>query len=534
MTQATLAEEAVRAAEAGTPVAGGRWSARVFAVAVVVALPLLLWFGRDHWFYLDEWQILGADGVSSTGYLDGHNGHWITWLRLEYRLSFELWGLRSYLPYQVPAVLGHLASAVLLRQVCRRLGARGWIATGAALAFLFFGTGRVNMTLGFQVSLTGSLICAFGMFLLAEGSRAVTRRDWLVLGLGVVGLMTSGVFPAILVGFGVTTLLRRGVRIAAFYALPLGAIYLAWYVAYGRESAFTMRVTGQAASYFRRLLWSAFDALGQGGFAAAFLVVLAVTGLAVALHRAWRSPTGAEAALPVGLCTAWLVFNGVTAVTRESLAAFEVGGRLVHVSAALVLPLVAAGVEELARRRTVLGAAALVPLAVGLPGNLDQLTETSILFRANRELAHAIAYSPFVDDVPGSVRPMQDHGFLPPATAEWLARQAAAGRIPEPDDPTPELRLTATSRLVLTQAEATSDQPACPALTAPLPASLEEGDELRFAGAIEVAVTDGTHESEPRRFLGLDRSVVRAQAGPVDVVVRALPDSPASVCPPSA
>ena len=107
----------------------------------------------------------------SLGYLDGHNGHWITLLRLDYRLNFELWGLRSYLPYQIPAVLGHLASAVLLRQVCRRVGARGWIATATALAFLFFGTGRENMTLGFQVSLTGSLICGFGLFLLAEGPK---------------------------------------------------------------------------------------------------------------------------------------------------------------------------------------------------------------------------------------------------------------------------------------------------------------------------------------------------------------------------
>jgi hypothetical protein len=127
---------------------------------------------------------------------------------------------------------------------------------------------------------------------------------------------------------------------------------------------------------------------------------------------------------------------------------------------------------------------------------------------------------------------MQDHGFLPPVTADWLARQAAAGRVPEPDDPTPELRLTATSRLVLTQAETTSDHPACPPLRAPLFASLDDGDELRFAGAIEVVVSDGAQESEPRRFLGLDRSVIRAQAGPVDVVVRGIPDAPASVCPP--
>jgi hypothetical protein len=511
-----------------------RWSARVFALAVVAALPLLLWFGRDHWFYLDEWQILGADGVTRTGFLDGHNGHWITLLRLEYRLNFELWGLRTYLPYQVPAILGHLASAVLLRQVCRRVGVRSWIATAAALAFLFFGTGRENMTLGFQVALTGSLVCGFGMFLLAEGPNAVTRRDWLALGLGVVGLMTSSVFVAILVGFGVTALLRRGVRVAGFYAVPLGAIYVGWYAAYGDESAAPLRPSGASVRYFRRVLWAVFDALAWG-WVGAVLLALVVVGLAAAVLRAWRSRRWVDAALPVGLCAAWLAFAGMTALARADFAAaFAVAGRLLHVSAALVLPLVAAGAEELARRRAVLGVAALVPLAIGLPRNLDRFSETSILFRTNSELVSAVAHSPFIDDAPGNLMPLQDtNGFQPPASAAWLARQAAAGRIAEPHEPLPpQLELTATSRLVLVQAPDIPGQAACPALTDPMTASLGSGDEIPFAGAIEVTMTDGTHESAPRRFVALDRSVVRALVGPVDVVVQTIPNAPAWVCPP--
>jgi hypothetical protein len=529
VTQAPPAEEVSRQPHRRDD----RRSAWVFGVAVVAALPLLLWFGRDHWFYLDEWQILGADGVTRTGYLDGHNGHWITLLRLEYRLNFELWGLRTYLPYQVPAILGHLASAVLVRQVCRRVGARGWIATAAALAFLFFGTGRENMTLGFQVALTGSLICGFGMFLLAEGPKAVTRRDWLALGVGVVGLMTSSVFVAVVVGFGITTLLRRGVRVAAFYAVPLGTIYMTWYAAYGGESAAPVRLTGETVRYFGRVLWAVFDALARGGIGAV-LLALVVVGLAATLLRTRRSQRWAEAALPVGLCAAWLAFAALTALARADFAAaFPVAGRLLHVSAALVLPVAAAGAEELARRRAVLGVAALVPLAIGLPRNLDLFTQTSILFRTDRELTYAIAHSPFVDDAPADIRPLQDkNGFQPPATAEWLARQAVAGRIPEPDEPVPPpLELTATSRLVLTQAPDTSGQSACPALTAPVTASLEPGDEIPFAGAIEVTLTDGTHEAAPRRFLSFDRSVIRAHAGPLDVVVRRIPDAPAWVCP---
>ena len=61
---------------------------------------------------------------------------------------------------------------------------------------------------------------------------------------------------------------------------------------------------------------------------------------------------------------------------------------------------------------------------------------------------------------------------------------------------------------------------------------LEAGDQVRFAGAIQVTVTDGSHESRPRRFLGGDGAAIRAQAGPIDVVVQSLPGLPARVCPP--
>jgi hypothetical protein len=90
----------------------------------------------------------------------------------------------------------------------------------------------------------------------------------------------------------------------------------------------------------------------------------------------------------------------------------------------------------------------------------------------------------------------------------------------------PDVELAATSRLVLTQAVPDSTRPACPALDGPLSLSLREGDEIPFAGAIQVSVSDGQNESFPRRFLGLDQSVIRAEAGPVDVVVRGIPDAP--------
>jgi hypothetical protein len=536
--QATPIAEDMSAPAVGHPVSRtDRWSARLFGVAVVVALPLLLWFGRHRWFFLDEWWVLTRDGLTSPGYLDAHNGHWITVLRFDYRLNFELWGLRSYLPYQIPVVLAHLAAAVLLRQVIRRLGVRGWIATCVALAFLFFGSGGDNIMFGFQVSLTGSLVCGLALFLLADGPRSVTRRDWLALGIGLVGLMTSSLFLALLVGVVVTTLMRRGVRVAAFYAVPLGAVYGAWYLEYGREGATPGGLNGEVIGYGARMFWATLDALAQGAVGTV-LVAVAAFGLGVAIHRAWRSGAWAGGALPLGLAVGWVVFAGLTASTRaDPYPERYDSSRYLHVGAALLLPLVAAGAEQLARRHTLVGVAALVPLAMGLPANVDRLPQTDLdrlsLTGSQRDLRQwipATAHSPFIDDLP------PDTVWLPfmPFTTGWLARQAAAGRIPEPDAADPVVGLDVAAGLALAQGSATTDHRPCPPLGTPLRLTLQPGDQIAFTGAISVTTTDGTDESHPRAFLSRDGTVIVARAGPVDVVLRSATGQPSSACPPDA
>jgi hypothetical protein len=518
---------------ADAPTTPERWSGRVFVVAVVAALPLLLWAGRDYWFFLDDWWVLTRDGLTRPGYLDGHNGHWITLLRFEYRLNMELWGLR-YLPYQLPVVLAHLGAALLLRQVIRRCGVRGWIASATALAFVLFGSGRENIAFGFQVSVTGSLVCGLALFLLADGPRTVTRRDWLALGLGVVGLMTSSVFVAMLVGFGVTTLVRRGLRVTVFYALPLGAIYAAWYLRYGSDSAAPLRATAKAAQFVGRMFWAIFDALAQGAVGI-ILVALAGVGLVTALHQARRSGNWAQVALPLGLAAAWLTFAGLTALGRADIpltAETHAAGRYVHVGAALLLPLVAVGAERLARRRGALGVIALAPLAVGLPGNLELLGETNPFLRAKDGILE-LAHSPFIDDVPPGTRLIESDDVRVPLTAGWLARQAAAGRVPEPADAVdPVVGLDAVKDLVLEQTQGSDEQPTCPRLTGSLTTTMQDGDELRFGGAISLAMTDGTHESRPGGFFSRDGTTIRALAGPVDIVVRRVEGLPGRVCAP--
>lgn len=498
-------------------------------MAVAAALPLLLWFGRDHWFFLDDWWVLTRGGLTSAGYLDGHNGHWITLVRFDNRLIFELWGLRSYLPYQVPVVLAHLTTAVLMRQITLRLGVRAWIATGVALAFLFFGSGRENILWGHQVGATTSLVCGFGMFLLAEGGRSVTRRDVLALGVGVLGLMTWGSFPPILFGFCLTTLVRRGTRVAALYGVPLGAIYATWYLRYSGVKSSALEPTQATFRFAARMVWSVFDALARGGFGVV-LLAFAGLGLVMAARRAWQSGAWAPLALPLGLAAAWAAFAGVTSLARAVyLPASYHSERYLHIGAALGLPLVAAGAEALARRAALLGVAALVPLAIGLPGNLQLLSHTSPILRGDPESVFAMAHSPYIDDVPADT-PVLRAPIEIPLTAGWLARQAEAGRVPEPAGSDPVRDLDGAAWLVLAQGGEPTGGNACPRVTGPQTVTLHARDQIRFAGTITMVTTNGARESHPLPFDSRAGTIVRARAGPVDVVVRAAFGQPARVC----
>ena len=506
----------------------GRWPRRVFVAGLVVAAPLLLWFGRDHWFFLDEWLVLQRDGLTDPGYLDAHNGHWITLVVLDYRLNFRLWGLDTYLPYQVPVVAAHLASAALLRIVMLRVGVRGWLATGAALVFVFLGSGRDNITFGFQISMTGSLLAGLALLLIADHAGPVDRRDLVGLLVGVVGLMTSSVFVALLVGVGVAVLVRRGPRVAAFYAVPLGIVYGAWYLRYGAGEGDPLRLTGNTLRFVARMFGAVFSALTAGGVAGAVLVAVAAVGIVAAVQAGRRTGEWHAAALLVGLLAAWLVFVGLTALGRaeSSVTADSHGAsRYVHVGVALFLPAVAAGVERLMRWRTVAGVLAGLLLVVGVPRNLDRLADTDPLFGSgidlfgadSEQIIEAMAHSRAI----GEVSPDHVIATAEPRlqiTAGWLARHAADGRIPTPADATPEIELTATSILVLDLAAPTASAP-CTPIEPGDEVTLEAGDEIRFDGVVQVTVVDGDEAARPRPFTSADRSAVRALAGPVDVVV---------------
>jgi hypothetical protein len=58
---------------------------------------------------------------------------------------YQVFGLNTYLPYQLVSIGTHLALATLLREAMRRAGVGPWLATIFASALALFGLGSENV-----------------------------------------------------------------------------------------------------------------------------------------------------------------------------------------------------------------------------------------------------------------------------------------------------------------------------------------------------------------------------------------------------
>ena len=128
----------------------------VFVAVLAIALPLFLYYGRHRWFFLDEWDFLADRDGGSPATCSARTTSTGRPCRSRLPAVWRLFGLRSYVPYQlVLVVLLHLTAAVLLRVVMRRAGVNPWIATAAASLFALFGVRPQNIVWAFQIGFVG-------------------------------------------------------------------------------------------------------------------------------------------------------------------------------------------------------------------------------------------------------------------------------------------------------------------------------------------------------------------------------------------
>jgi hypothetical protein len=505
----------------------------LFGVVEIVAVPLLLWFGRGGWFVFDEWDLLAQRTGGNLGDLfRPHYQHWLTLPILAYRLLWQLFGIRTYLPYQLLSILVHLAAATLLLVVMRRAGVTAWLSTILACAFVFFGTGADNILLGFLIAFVGSLVFGLMHLMLADHDGPVDRRDWLGLLAGLAGMLCSGVAVTMVIVVGLAALLRRGWRTAVFHTAPLGGAYLIWLAIIGRHQNQHLPLEHPSASEVLRFiavgLRATFGGLGRLPGVGLALALVLLTGLAISFVQLGRESFRQRAAAPIALLAGAIIFLAITATGRAGHTTFRLGisgpeyarqGRYVYLVAAMTLPALALASDAIVRRWRPLAAVVLILPLLGVPGNLERFVDYRRSYKALDFVKDGILLAPRVPLAAQLPRSIEPDGFHAPGlTLGWLIDGVRSGRVPPPPPATSTGVATETLRLALARTNAAQVAP-CEVLPGPVLRVLNKGQSitLKTATVRVVYLPPASAPSRPVTFRKLLSSSVTllALVGPL-------------------
>ncbi|MCU1467264.1 MAG: hypothetical protein JWM72_3192 [Actinomycetia bacterium] len=471
---------------------GDRAPLAVFGALVVSAYPLLLWLGRGGWFVFDEWDLLAKRTGGNLGDLfRPHYQHWMTLPILAYRLLWQMFGIRTYVPYQSLSIIVHLAATVLLFVVMRRSGVTPWLATIFAGVFIFFGSGADNILFGFLISFVGSL--AFGLvhLLLADHDGPVDRRDWLGLLAGFAGMLCSGIAVTMVIVVGLAVLIRRGWRVAALHTVPLAAVYLTWLAIIGRHQNQHLPLEKATPSEIARFVAigvrAAFSGLGQLPGVGLALALVLLVGLPLAFAQSGKEVFRRQAAVPIALLCGSIIFLAIAGTGRAGHFTLRLGAsgpeyarqsRYVHLVIAMMLPALALAANAILRRSRTVGVAIVLLPLVGVPGNVQKFADYRRTYKALDTYKEMILVAPRIPratQLPRSVEPGK--GVAPGLTLGWLLSGARSGRVPRPRTVAPADFSTETLRLALGQ-RSRPLRTACRPLPGPVVRVLEKEQAL--------------------------------------------------------
>ena len=225
----------VRGASSSTVSTVGRYRLVVWLLAVL-ALGIILWNARRAYFVFDDWtywttrqDFLAVEGIKGTlkVLFVPHNGQlptltFLVWLPLDW-----LFGMHTYIPYLLPAILVHLATGVLLFELLvRRL--RPEVAFGAALLYLSMGNAGASAVDASALGWTIAVPAIFLGLLAMERYEGGDPRRLVLFMLGAVVLGGTGMGFVVLFVLGMALIIRRRYAIAAVVATGFGLLFLLW------------------------------------------------------------------------------------------------------------------------------------------------------------------------------------------------------------------------------------------------------------------------------------------------------------------
>ncbi|MCU1504722.1 MAG: hypothetical protein JWM12_4076 [Ilumatobacteraceae bacterium] len=289
---------------------GARWAFRTIVAASVVVLYV---GGRRQWFIRDDWallltrrRILHDSGVAAWLFTP-QDGHWLTIPAIVFRMIDGVFGLGSYWPFLLTAMVPHVATVLLVRVLCRRHGVSAWTTTLVCAVLLVFGSGWEDILFAVQISYNLSLLGFLAQLVLTAHDGPLDWRDGLGLVCGFVGLLSSGFGPFFIVGIAVFLVLRRRWLAAVVATVPLAIGYGWWWLAYASQEASTTVPSGKSQV-------AAFAVRGLTATFAGLLGITTLAGLALVATLAvtvWRRGGALQPAIVALGVTALLMFAGV-------------------------------------------------------------------------------------------------------------------------------------------------------------------------------------------------------------------------------
>jgi hypothetical protein len=448
----------------------GAWtSARIaayaFGIYVTLALPIILFVLADHhWFVGDEWSFLAErDGGSLADLFRSHAEHWSTIPVVSYRILFNLFGLRSYMPYQFVVVVAHLTTAVLLRVVMRRARVGPWTSTIVASVFVLFGPGEENIVWAFQIGFVGAIVFGLLDLICSDHDGPIGRNDWLGLLAGAASLMCSGVSLVMIAAVGLAALIRRGAKAASFHVAPLAAMYAIWALVTHPQGIDNPYGHGASVRQESRFVWSGLrggvEQLAGSRVSAIALVAFVVYGVALIARRDGLHARRHLAA-PFSLALSAVLFLVATGYTRWFVTPVaDSQSRYVYTVVALILPAIAVCIGAVNRRWPIATPAILGVFLFATVVNIGKFG-THPFFeerfqQSQRRFVTALAHSPEAQSVPGHMRPS------PWFTIGWLRNSAGSGDVPKPGPIPPALLAQVHNSLSVGQLKGTDVERHC-------------------------------------------------------------------------
>ncbi|MDR7254560.1 hypothetical protein J2X46_003553 [Nocardioides sp. BE266] len=362
MTSSTTERAATgrRAATPASPLDRARGHVRRLDLATYLLLAAcvlygayLVWLSSDAWFWGDDWTFLFHKGTipgeTQGTLMDAYNGHWSLAHGLTYRVLFDLFGMKTYLPWLIVLIGFHVAIVLAVHVLLRRTGCPRSVALGTALAILFTGVAPEMLVYDAAMSHSGALAFGLAGIVVVVVTDAARRGLVLAAVLLSVALMFSatGISTVVLAAVFVSVhwSVSAGLRVAG----PPAAVFVAWFAVWGRSGAGGADRTFGNLADVPNYVWDGLtkvfgSAVGVPGVGP---VVFAALILNLLTDREGRPALRTLAWSGLAAATAQLVLEGVGRLNIGDID--NSPARYAYFSLVLLSPALALGVARLMR-----------------------------------------------------------------------------------------------------------------------------------------------------------------------------------------